>query len=124
MTKLHIDYEVYSEDDLSRSGVYRNAEHPSTEIVSCSYAFDDEPVTLWMPFDKHHPLGEVPQTIIEQVQALRPNVAIQVGTQCPLEIEQHIKACGLEFGGQLFAGLAEQRVAHVGHRHYYSEGSD
>jgi hypothetical protein len=26
-------YEVFSEDDLTRSGVYRNAEHPSTEII-------------------------------------------------------------------------------------------
>ncbi len=86
MTILHIDYEVFSEDDLKDSGVYRNAEHPSTEIMSCSYAFDDGPVHLWIPY------REVPQTIVDQVKARRPEAVIVTGNECPLSIEQHIIA--------------------------------
>ena len=87
-----MDFETFSECDLKDAGVYRYAEHPSTEIMACSYAFDDGPVTLWIPYDKYHPLGPVPLTIIQEVQKLRPDVTIIVGTQCPLDIEQHIKA--------------------------------
>ena len=50
---LHLDYETYSECDLTSAGVYRFAEHPSTEIMACSYAFDDGPVTLWVPYDRY-----------------------------------------------------------------------
>src|SRR6202795_1988387 len=86
--KLHIDYEVFSEDDLTRSGVYRNAEHPSTEIISCSYAFDDGPVTLWIPYDV------VPHEIMTKVVELRPETYIVKGSVCPKEIADHIKAGG------------------------------
>ena len=84
--KLHIDYEVFSEDDLTRSGVYRNAEHPSTEIISCSYAFDDGPVHLWIPYDI------VPVSITQAIIAQRPSVKIWCYKEPPPEIVEHIKA--------------------------------
>jgi DNA polymerase len=84
--KLHIDYEVFSEDDLTRSGVYRNAEHPSTEIIACSYAFDDGPVHLWIPYDI------VPVSITQAIIAQRPSVKIWCYKEPPSEIVEHIKA--------------------------------
>jgi DNA polymerase len=86
--KLHIDYEVFSEDDLTRSGVYRNAEHPSTEIIACSYAFDDGPVHLWIPYLRTPAL----EKIIQEVVKLRPGTPIQASTGCPKEIAEHIRA--------------------------------
>lgn len=60
----HIDLESFSEEDLKSSGVYRYAEHPSTEFYVLGYRFDAEKVvTLWMPFDG------VPEVIITAVRA-------------------------------------------------------
>lgn len=47
--KLHLDFETVSAQDLSRVGVYRYAEDPSTAIVLVGYAIDDEPVKVWQP---------------------------------------------------------------------------
>lgn len=40
-THLFLDTETYSEADLKKVGSYRYAEDPSTEIMICTYAFDD-----------------------------------------------------------------------------------
>lgn len=45
--KLFLDTETYSEADLKKCGAYAYAEHPSTEIMICTYAFDDEKVQEW-----------------------------------------------------------------------------
>lgn len=42
MTTLWLDCETYSECDLFAHGTHRYAEHPSTEITVCQFAFDDE----------------------------------------------------------------------------------
>lgn len=47
MELLFLDTETYSPVDLKKSGSYAYAEHPETEILICSYAFDDETVRLW-----------------------------------------------------------------------------
>ena len=47
--RLHIDIETYSECDLKKSGLYRYAEDPSTEILVLCYAFNDGPVHVWVP---------------------------------------------------------------------------
>lgn len=44
---LYLDLETFSEADLKRVGSYAYAEHPSTEILICSYAIDDEQVKAW-----------------------------------------------------------------------------
>lgn len=41
---LHIDIETYCELDLSRTGVYAYASHPSFEILLFAYAYNDDPV--------------------------------------------------------------------------------
>lgn len=49
MTKVSIDIETFSEADLKTVGVHSYAEHPSTEVLCICYAFDDEPVELYVP---------------------------------------------------------------------------
>ena len=44
---LYLDTETYSEVDLKKTGAYRYAEDPSTEIIICTYAIDDGPVEVW-----------------------------------------------------------------------------
>lgn len=44
---LYLDFETFSEADLKKVGSYAYAEHPTTEVLICTYAFDDEPVQVW-----------------------------------------------------------------------------
>jgi DNA polymerase len=62
-TLLYLDFETFSEADLKKVGSYAYAEHPTTEVLICTYAFDDEPVQVWdctdgsdMPGDLHRAL--------------------------------------------------------------------
>lgn len=48
MTALHIDFETFSACDLRSEGLDNYARHPSTGIHCMAYAFDDEPVQLWV----------------------------------------------------------------------------
>ncbi len=45
----HIDFETRSTVDLKKSGVYRYAEDPSTEILCMSWCVGDEAVQSWAP---------------------------------------------------------------------------
>jgi DNA polymerase bacteriophage-type len=45
----HIDYETKSTANLKLVGVYRYAEHPTTDILCMAYAKNDEAVQLWTP---------------------------------------------------------------------------
>lgn len=63
MSYLYLDFETFSEADLKKVGSYAYAEHPTTEVLICTYAFDDEPVRVWdctdgsdMPGDLHRAL--------------------------------------------------------------------
>lgn len=63
MSYLFLDFETFSEVDLKKVGSYAYAEHPTTEVRICTYAFDDEPVQVWdctdgsdMPGDLHRAL--------------------------------------------------------------------
>lgn len=63
MNYLYLDFETYSDIDLKKVGSYAYAEHPTTEVLICTYAFDDEPVQAWdctdgsdMPGDLHRAL--------------------------------------------------------------------
>lgn len=40
---LHVDIETFCELDLSKTGVYAYASHPSFEILLFAYAWDDGP---------------------------------------------------------------------------------
>ena len=68
MSHLHFDVESYSEVDLTSAGVYRYAEHSSTELLCFAYAFDDESVEQWTP---GQPLPERVVKHVEQGGQLR-----------------------------------------------------
>lgn len=63
MSYLYLDFETFSEADLKKVGSYAYAEHPTTEVLICTYAFGDEHVQVWdctdgsdMPRDLHRAL--------------------------------------------------------------------
>lgn len=47
--RLHFDFETYSEADIKKVGSDVYAQDPSTEVLMCAYAFDDDDVQLWVP---------------------------------------------------------------------------
>lgn len=49
--KLHFDYETRSACDLRSCGQYIYAAHPTTVVLCCSWAIDDEPVSTWYPIN-------------------------------------------------------------------------
>jgi DNA polymerase len=49
VTRLHHDFETYSELDVTNVGTSRYARDPSTEALMCAYTFDDGPVQQWVP---------------------------------------------------------------------------
>ena len=81
MSILHIDVETFSEGDLKESGVYRYAEHPSTEIMCLGFVVDDGPPQLWIPYD------DVPPEIVAGVQTRHPTAIIHVGTVVPMALQ-------------------------------------
>jgi DNA polymerase len=48
---LHRDYETRSCTVLRIAGTFKYATDPTTEVLCCAYAVDDEPVQLWTPGD-------------------------------------------------------------------------
>lgn len=62
--KLHLDIETYSECDLGSAGVYRYAEHPSTEILCFSYKFSDDPQATW----SWRPGRPLPARVVQHIQ--------------------------------------------------------
>lgn len=56
MTRLHHDFEWYSELDVTKYGVSRTTRHASTEALMCAYAFDDGPIQQWVPEEDGSPI--------------------------------------------------------------------
>lgn len=48
---LHLDWETRSACDLKECGLFIYAQHPSTEVLLASFAFDEEEVRTWLPSD-------------------------------------------------------------------------
>lgn len=46
-TRLHIDFETFSEMDLRAVGLDLYSAHPSCEVLMAGWAVDDDPVNLW-----------------------------------------------------------------------------
>ena len=59
---LHRDYETRSRVVVKTVGAHRYAADPSTTVLCCAYAVDDDPVQLWRPGDP------VPIEFIEAAQ--------------------------------------------------------
>jgi DNA polymerase len=51
MIELHIDFETRSAVDIKKTGAYRYAEDPSTDVWCAAYAIGNGPVRIWVPGD-------------------------------------------------------------------------
>ena len=103
----HIDIETYSETDLPKAGVYRYAEDPSTEILCVCYAFDDEPVHLWVPFE----VFELPDELYCELYEVIPEEYLHFTRTCPDELYDY-----MDNGGKCAAHNAEfERTILNGH---------
>ena len=82
---LHRDAETRSQVRLQSVGIHRYAADPSTEVLCCAYAIDDEPVQLWTPGDP------VPAAFVEA--ATDPNWLVAAHNDAfETAIEQHVLA--------------------------------
>jgi DNA polymerase len=61
MTKVHLDYETFSEVNLKETGLSVYSKHDSTEVLMCAYAFDDGPVKQWIPAEGE----DMPEDLLE-----------------------------------------------------------
>lgn len=97
MKKCHLDIETYSEAPLKKTGLFRYAEDPSTEILCTCYSFDDEAVNLWIPD------YDLPEELIEQIaERMTEHGELHIGPECPEDLMAHAKA-----GGQFRAHNAQ-----------------
>ena len=82
---LHRDFETRSHVRLKSVGAHRYAADPSTEVLCCAYAVDDEPVQLWTPGDP------IPAELIEA--ANNPSwIVVAHNDAFETAIEQHVLA--------------------------------
>ncbi|MEM8801092.1 MAG: DNA polymerase [Pseudomonadota bacterium] len=49
MHKISLDFETCSAADLKKTGAWRYAEDPNTQILCAAYAVDDGPIHNWLP---------------------------------------------------------------------------
>jgi DNA polymerase len=49
MTILQCDFETASDCDLIKHGIYHYASDPTTRVLMLGWAFDDDPVEVWLP---------------------------------------------------------------------------
>jgi len=49
MSILHLDYETFSECDITKAGAHAYAAHPSTEVLMLGWSLDGAPVEVWEP---------------------------------------------------------------------------
>lgn len=75
MSYLFLDFETFSEADLKKVGSYAYAEHPTTEVLICTYAFDDEPVRVWDCTDGRDMPGDLRRALRRMV---KPNSRIKM----------------------------------------------
>ena len=86
---LHRDYETRSTLVLKRAGTHKYAGDPTTEVLCCAFAVDDQQVQLWIPGDP------VPPEFVEA--ANNPDWrAVAHGDHFETAIERHVMAprCG------------------------------
>jgi DNA polymerase len=84
---LHRDYETRSRVILKSVGAYKYAIDPSTEVLCCAFAVDDEPAQLWTPSNA------VPAAFIEATTATDPAWIVAAHNDAfETAIEQYILA--------------------------------
>lgn len=123
MTRLYIDFETYCDLNLKKVGLYKYTAHKSFHPWCAAYAFDDNPIHIWLPTWKriegvlceaiedpevkiYAHLAEFEMATINNTPAL-PNVKSNkfVDTMAlagtfgyPLGLDKFVKAVGLPYG--------------------------
>ncbi|MCE5292931.1 MAG: hypothetical protein LLG14_27360 [Nocardiaceae bacterium] len=96
-TILHIDIETFNELDLKRCGMYKYAEHESSEVLCMAYRFGRHgPLTLWVPRES------LPQEIVDKFYELcndgtEGRIAggrLLVQPHLPHEVREHVERGG------------------------------
>jgi DNA polymerase len=90
--KLTLDIESYSEENLKTAGLYRYAEHESTDLLCVCWAFDDGPVSAWIPSADQAFIDLLKQTTDDSW------AYIWMGPYTPEPLRHHI-----ESGGEIHA---------------------
>lgn len=87
MSKLHLDIETYSEANLKTQGLYKYAEHPSTDLNVVCYAFDKDPVYVWAPWES------LPDEVVVAIlEAMDDEAMLYISVKPPVTLHQHIVA--------------------------------
>lgn len=109
--RLHLDIESYSEEDLKSSGLYRYAEHESTELLCAAFALDDGPVHLWVPTDA------LPELIVNTIRTkMDPSALLFVQRTIPSKLHDWIEQGGevaahnAQFERTVLNGVAGEKV--------------
>jgi DNA polymerase len=95
---LHLDFETYSEVDLTDVGAFRYANDPSTEILCCAMSIDGREPVIWHPWlrdkdivllEEHFDALEDPHTLVYAFNAqfeMAIGIALllrSMGIRCP-----------------------------------------
>lgn len=65
MTTISLDYETYSDIDLTKRGLDVYTADPSTEVLMLAYAYDDDEPSIWVPDED----GPMPAHLAEALVA-------------------------------------------------------
>jgi DNA polymerase bacteriophage-type len=76
--KITIDIETFSRCDLKKSGLAKYAEHESTDVLCACWAFDDGPISAWIP--------QADLSFLSELQPLYNWGALYAGPEVPKEI--------------------------------------
>ena len=107
---LHIDYETYSEVDITKVGAYRYATDPSTEILMLAYAETGKAPKLWQPHKEEMPLDlklslANPSVILSAFNANFEYLITKFVLRMDIPVERYrctmVKAYALGFTGSL-----------------------
>jgi len=81
MVEISIDFETYSETDLTKVGVWKYAEHPSTEILCMSYSVNNGEVRHIRQDTNMTSSVEIVRSVNGELRHIRPDISM------PLPIE-------------------------------------
>lgn len=84
--QLHLDYETFSAADLKSVGQYRYAEDPTTEILLCAVALDDEEPRLWVHPDHESLVCYTDPLAFEWLELLEDPEVLVYAHNAPFEI--------------------------------------
>jgi DNA polymerase bacteriophage-type len=81
-SKVYLDIESFSRCDLKKSGLAKYAEHESTDVLCACWAFDNGPVSAWIP--------QADQGFLDALQPLYNWGALYAGPAVPRELSDAI----------------------------------